>query len=151
MAAATRSAEVRIALVADSVFLQAGAKWCVIGVFSAINAKAFPALHPGIGLFLRVVCDPGDYRLRLSIVHEDSSVVADVTHLTLKMPSEVKPIDIGVQLQMLPLPKPGRYDVRLSLDDTEVPTGLSFMVNAVTSDLNVITGGQLGRAEGASE
>ena len=88
----------------------------VINIVDIITSKGFPALHPKLGVLVRVVGDVGTYQETLEIISvEDEKIIA-----TAKGNIEIKNKDEGnnfaADFVNVPFPKPGKYWLKVSVD-----------------------------------
>ena len=113
-------------LLADQVFQQASPrKWCVIGIFDTIYTDAFPAIHPTLGLYLKVGNADGQYELRIEFTDNERNVVGRVD-ARVTASDRIGRGDIGIQVRDLALPKQGRYFVNVYFDNTQAVSDYYF-------------------------
>jgi hypothetical protein len=107
-------------LIADQVFQQEGTmKWCIIGTFSAIACRRFPALHPSLGLYLKLADMAGEYRVRVEFQDSNGACLAKLQGVTIEVKDRQSEVGLGLQGHSLVLPKPGMYYLRVFFNDEE--------------------------------
>jgi hypothetical protein len=127
-------------LVADSVFQQASGKWCVIGVFSKIQALQFPTIQFSMGLFVVASNFEGTkYAVKIEFTDSKDATLATMEGIEINdVPSRRDTVEFGIQTGGLPLIAPGRYTFKLYFNN-ELAT-----IKDIDAELLQQPGGQLG-------
>ena len=115
--------------ICDDAFVTAGSNNLnIIGIFEHINSKSYPATHPRMSIVLSLVdCKPGQEISYYPIIEGPSGIILDGS----KNPSLAKgvsndKINLIFNVIGLNLPEPGRYLVKLFIEDLEKPETLEF-------------------------
>ncbi|MEW6303387.1 MAG: hypothetical protein AB1705_07955 [Verrucomicrobiota bacterium] len=121
--------EVLTAVLCDSAADYNG-KLCILGAFDTIWVRRFPAAHPHCAIALRFLfrdTDEGKHKIAINLIDSDGRNM---------LPGKVPPIELDLQqipeetfflsrnfvvnLQGLPLNKPGQYSIDIVFDDSIV-------------------------------
>jgi hypothetical protein len=100
-------------LIADSVFQQAGGKWCVIGVFDRVTAVQYPVMHAVLGLFVQLSDAEGEYDVRVEFQDARGKVHGKFEGIRFVVKNRLEQGAFGLQTQHLPIPAPGAYFFKL--------------------------------------
>lgn len=93
-------------------------KWTLLGIFGAINAAAFPTIHPQMIIYLAVTGTAGKMPVRFQIVPADKKdqpiyrVDAELTVVDARLIAEV-----AVPLRNVTFPNAGQYLVQVLTGD----------------------------------
>ncbi|GJQ22667.1 MAG: hypothetical protein HBSAPP01_04570 [Candidatus Brocadia sapporoensis] len=120
-------------LIADMLIQEKGTnKWSAIGIFDRIRAAAFPYVHPGLSLYVRLADAEGNYDVRVEFCDNNDQILALFEGIRLSIQSRLYHPDIAIKTANLPIPKPGKYYFKLyfngafskgfQLDVEEIPT-----------------------------
>jgi hypothetical protein len=85
----------------------------IIGTFTTIWAPSFPCLHAKMGIYFCLTDADGHYDLELRLVLTDKEQMLAQAGLSVEIVDRLSINDFGINLQMVPLPKPGRYEIQL--------------------------------------
>lgn len=113
---------VAFALLADAANVAADGKLNILGVFDALHAASFPAVHPRVNLVVRLkgeAADVGTHRLALQVTGPGgATLLSHEAQMSIQpLPAGVTDVDIPlVQTFDLPLERPGPHAVLLLLD-----------------------------------
>src|SRR5262245_69541 len=115
----------------DDVRFELGNKHTLVGLFDTFNVTDFAQPLPPFRIFARIALDaPGSHPVGLHITNAEGDFRVEVAgRLEARTPSEVSGLFESVfaaALGALRLPRPGRYDVRLSVDGQDIG-GCSFL------------------------
>jgi hypothetical protein len=116
--------QVALFLAADFAKIDANGKLDILGVFNRINAVSFPAKHRTLFLVIRIIATFGEYDLdhpfKLLFVDEDGEEQQPTLEGIMrfeKPPTGTQvQADTILQLGDLPLPRQGRYEFRLLIN-----------------------------------
>ena len=119
--------DVTLAVLADSVIQSADGKLSVIGIFTEIQAAAFPAVHPQCALVVTLRASPAEQgehkRLTIRLMDEDSVLVEMEGEFDLPRPYPVPShpafVNQMFMIQALLLPKPGDYAFHVLVNGQE--------------------------------
>ncbi len=120
---------VKAFMTADLVFRQASGKWCIIGVFDAINCRKFPARHQSLGLWMRLADLKGTYRLRVEYQDSLGRQLGVLPEMEITVSDPLEEPEIGIQTSGLILPEPGTYFLKPFFND--VPAETDIRIRAV--------------------
>ncbi len=113
---------VAFALLADAANVAVDGKLNILGVFDALHAASFPAVHPRVHLVARFkgqASDVGTHRLGLQVTGPGgATLLGHEAQLAIQpLPAGITDVDIPlVQSFDLPLERPGPHTVLLLLD-----------------------------------
>jgi len=113
---------VAFALLADAANVAVDGKLNILGVFDALHAASFPAVHPRVHLVVRLKAQTGDvgtHRLGLQVTGPGgATLLGHEAQINIQpLPNGVSDVDIPlVQAFDLPLERPGPHAVLLLLD-----------------------------------
>ena len=110
---------VLVAMLVCDTAIQEGtsSKYTLVGVFSEINVKTFPAFHRSAWLYAQLIGCEGEYSVRVEfarvsdqqvLVSGESEIVADNRHTN---------VERAWQLPPLPLEATGEHEFRLWMND----------------------------------
>lgn len=89
-------------------------KRSVFGIFDRISSRQFPASHPLLWVYVRVIDAEGEYDFRLDFVNlNDEKVLGQVFARNVQIPERLIAHEIAFRIIQLPLPEEGRYEFRL--------------------------------------
>jgi len=99
--------------VCDSAFMAEGGKHCIIGIFDAINAPAFPVTHPSMTVAMRVRGQAHEtLSLRVELSRPNGEVLATIPmDITL---NEHGSHFVNLNMVGIQFPTAGRYAVKAS-------------------------------------
>jgi hypothetical protein len=105
----------------DDVRFELGNKHTLVGLFDTFNVADFAQPLPVFRVFARIALDaPGTHPIALRITNADGDFRVEVTgRLDTRTPSEVSgrfESVFAATLAALRVPRPGRYQVELSVD-----------------------------------
>lgn len=115
----------------DDVRFELGNKHTLIGLFDTFNVTDFAQPLPTFRVFVRFALDaPGPHPVALRITNAEGDFRVDITgRLDARAPSEVSgrfESVFSATLTALRLPRPGRYEIRLSVGGHDVG-GCAFL------------------------
>jgi hypothetical protein len=115
----------------DDVRFELGNKHTLVGLFDTFNVADFAQPLPAFRVFARFALDsPGSHPVGLRIENADGDFRVEVVgRLEARTPSEVSgrfESVFAATLAALRVPRPGRYELRLSVDGEEVG-GCAFL------------------------
>lgn len=114
-------------LLADHVYRDEGSgKYVIAGTFHRLNVARFPTtLAKTVGVFVSVSGCEGDVDLDMDFVDgQTGDVLLSSRSLAFHCDDPTLPVDFALELPPLPLPRPGRYALRLAANGTllgEIP------------------------------
>lgn len=114
--------QIVLASLADYALVDQQGRLSVIGIFSQVWVAQFPAEHRRTHLVIRVIgrrTEIGEHRIRIRFLDPDGRELfgGEGTFRFGEPPAGVTFVEAAVILAYdLPLPRPGRYDVELTLD-----------------------------------
>jgi hypothetical protein len=113
---------------ADHIYRDEGSgKYVVAGTFHQVNVAEFPGrLDRSVGLFVSLRGVSGPTELSVAFVSEDGEVLLSSRALSLEVADPGLPVELAIELPPLPLPRPGRYFLRLGCDGA--PVGEALLV-----------------------
>jgi hypothetical protein len=97
-------------LAADGLHRDSLGKFYILGVFSGINAPAFPALHPPVALYVALTDGYGTVTVTLRLVraaNEDHALFSGEFKVEFHTPLDV--VETGLSVPAIRLPAPGEY------------------------------------------
>lgn len=111
-------------LAADYAKADASGKLDILGIFNRINAPAFPAVHRTLYLVIRIIAAVGEYDVdhpfKLLFVNEDGEEQPPTIEGVMRFEKPKSGVQVQadtiVELGDLVLPKPGRYEFRLVIN-----------------------------------
>ena len=118
----------------DDVRFELGNKHTLVGLFDTFNVGDFAQPLPAFRVFARVALDtPGSHPVTLTVTNADDDLRVEVAgRLEARAPSEVSgrfEAVFAATLTALRVPRPGRYDVRLSVGGQDLG-GCAFLAVA---------------------
>ena len=124
-------AELLFCTLCDDVRFEMGNKHTLVGLFDTFNVADFAQPLPPFRIFARFALDtPGSHPVGLTISNAEGDFRVEVTgRLEARAPSEVSgrfESVFAATLSALRVPRPGRYEVRLSVDGQDVG-GAAFL------------------------
>ncbi len=114
-------------LAADYANIARGGKPNLMGVFSTIRAKSFPARHPEMHVVVSLAASPAEYgqtrTLHLKLINEDGSVTLVDGTETFRVPegSGGRRVELTriFRLRDVVFPSPGDYQISVLVDNDE--------------------------------
>jgi hypothetical protein len=101
-------------LVCDQVIRDQGtSKASLIGLFDRITARAFPAVHQSLAVFVSVLDAEGEYRLALELVRVRDAMTVGRGEAQVTAPDRFLPSEWIFNLQALVFQEAGKYEFRL--------------------------------------
>lgn len=101
--------------ICDLVYRDRGTgKRFILGCFSALHAREFPAIHPGLGIYIDLTNGRGNVAVKVQIVDTDEElepIWIGESEVEFKDPRMVAEIDLLVA--GLRFPEPGEYRVQV--------------------------------------
>jgi len=88
----------------------------LLGVFSIIYSKEFPALHRGVDVYLAITNGRGRYKTQLRFMFAETEEELMVAEGEMEFADPLQVWEIGFSLPPLPLPKAGKYRFDLLCD-----------------------------------
>ncbi len=109
-------------LLCDNVITDAETKKKVlIGVFDRLNAAHFPAAAAGFWVYARLTDAEGKYVFRLRFVFlDEDKPVAEARSNELAATDRLAFLELTFHVPVLPLEKPGRYEIQLYANDVYI-------------------------------
>lgn len=108
-------------LLSDHIYRDEGSgKYVIAGTFHHVNVGAFPTtLAKSVGVFVCVSGFEGDVDVNLDFVDAESGEALIRSHsLGFRCDDPTLPVEFAVEIPPLPLPRPGRYAMRLAANGT---------------------------------
>lgn len=105
-------------VICDAVWRDPGTgKWTILGTFSQIYAKTFPAVHSQIGIYIELTDGRGTMPFSLRIVDADE-IREPVATLegNFESPDPRAVVQLGANLADLEFPQAGEYRVMLEVN-----------------------------------
>jgi len=120
--------ELRIFLLADFANIDAGSKLNIIGAFNMIWADKFPAVSPPMSLVARIAAELGEFGKErpytIILYDEDANELGKIEgKFSFPQPKEKQRFseaNLVFSFVGLQLPRPGRYEFRLLVNDTSL-------------------------------
>jgi hypothetical protein len=105
-------------LVCDSVIEDSlTKKKCLIGIFTHLQAVAFPFHHQQLGLYFCVTDAEGIYQFEIDLVYLNTEqLVCRATLPNISIGDRLQISDFGINIPSLLFPAPGRYEFRLRME-----------------------------------
>jgi len=124
------SVEVTLAVVADSANVSVEGKLNILGNFSELMAKSFPARHPEMQLVLRMEASPAEVgmhkRLEMQLLDEDGGKISgfNADFDVPQPPKPGRPVSIQMITRMVDVvfPKAGSYVIHILIGGEEKAT-----------------------------
>ncbi len=111
----------------------------LLGTFDTLVADSFPSRHPQCAVAVRLRfrrIEEGPHRVRLQIVDEDGRAVVPPLdgQLDVRCRPEVDSVsaNLVLNLQALPLERPGRYSIDLAVDGREEASLPLYVIRAAS-------------------
>lgn len=106
-------------LICDTVITDRNTgKNSVIGIFDRIWAGSFPATHPSLTVYARIIDAQGQYVFKLELVNlTNNQTIGGGTIPPVEVRDRMVPHDLVFGLHGLTFPTDGRYEFRLYADD----------------------------------
>ena len=105
-------------VIADKVIQEKNTnKWSIIGIFDKFYSSHFPVYINSLGLYIRLSDAEGEYNVRVEFCDTNDRVLAKVEGIKITLKSRLHNAEFGVQTNILPIPKPGRYFFKLYFND----------------------------------
>ena len=128
-------AQLLVCMLCDDVRFELGNKHTLVGLFDTFNVADFAHALPPFRVFARFALDtPGVHPVGLRIVNAEGDFRVEVSgHLEARTPSEVSgrfESVFAATLAALRVPRPGRYEIQLSVDGREVG-GCAFLAVSI--------------------
>lgn len=92
-------------------------KRSLIGVFTNIRARTFPAAHPQLSVYVRLIDAQGWYAVKLELVRVETMETIGEGTIQVEIPDRLRYHEIGFNLRGLSFPAPGQYEFRLYAND----------------------------------
>lgn len=107
-------------------------KKSLIGLFTHLQAHAFPFQHPQLGLYFCLTDAQGTYQFDMTLVYlNNDEIVAQASLPGVEITDRLQISDFGVNIPALVFPAPGRYEFRLSIDRQVIAQKDFHVVQAV--------------------
>lgn len=91
-------------------------KKSLIGLFTHLQAVAFPFQHHQMGLYFCLTDAEGTYQVEIDLVYLNTEqVVCRAALPTITIPDRLQIADFGINIPSLVFPAPGRYEFRLRM------------------------------------
>jgi hypothetical protein len=110
-------------LLADSIYQDRGSgKYVIAGTFHSVNVAGFPSLlGRSVGVFIALVGHTDEAELEISLIEASTeTVLLRSGPLTIPAGHGDDPLELAVELPSLPLPRPGRYLIRVAVGGATV-------------------------------
>lgn len=94
----------------------------ILGIFENIRAKNFPYVHPQLFVVVNIsIYKNGEYQNIIQLVNEENVELGKII-FPIKVNSKNFPAGVGImgQLNSIKFEKPGRYYIKVFLDDNEI-------------------------------
>jgi len=106
-------------VICDQVYRDpATGKTTLLGIFSTVHARKFPATHPTMGLYVALTDGRGEVPLRIQLI--DAAESRDAlfkTELSARFPDPRSIIEVVMGLPPLVFPEPGEYRFQVFAKD----------------------------------
>jgi hypothetical protein len=108
-------------IICDAVHLDpATGKHYLLGCFSNLRARKFPATHPRMIWFLTLTdLQPGDHQLRISC-GRDMESIKKIIERPFKARSPLDKVNLVNELRNLRFEEPGAYQILVEVDDEPI-------------------------------
>lgn len=104
-------------LLCDSVIRDADtSKATLVGVFTAIWAKEFPALHSPVVVYVVFRDIDKSNRFRVAVVDEGGNEVGGSPEISIEPETPDAPVGIPFRLKGIYVPRPGKYRFQVLID-----------------------------------
>ena len=108
----------QFSVLCDNVRREDNGKFILIGLFEAINAKEFPAVHPELFVVNRWCKGEGEFSQKIRIVNsKDQSLVFQTEDQPFKLADIDGQHTLVSRFLSLNFPSPGKYWLEVLLDD----------------------------------
>jgi len=134
---ATKPAPVLLAInVCDTIIRDEHTKKVsLIGLFSAIHARTFPAVHPSMCVYIALTNGHGTCKLDVRFNRaSDNQIVADMQG-EIEFEDPLKVIELNLELQSLTFEKPGEHNVEVLCDGQHIGSR-KFFVNQIPAAIS---------------
>lgn len=92
-------------------------KKSLIGIFTHLQAVAFPFQHQQMGLYFCLTDAEGTYHFDIDLVHlNNEQLVCRATLPNIVIGDRLQISDFGINIPSLVFPAPGRYEFRLRME-----------------------------------
>jgi len=92
-------------------------KKSLIGIFTHLQAVAFPFQHQQMGLYFCLTDAEGTYHFEIDLVYlNDEQLVCRATLPNIVIGDRLQISDFGINIPSLIFPAPGRYEFRLRME-----------------------------------
>lgn len=92
-------------------------KKTLVGIFTHLQAAAFPFQHQHMGLYFCLTDAEGTYHFDIDLVYLNSEqLVCRATLPNIVIADRLQISDFGINIPSLIFPAPGRYEFRLRMD-----------------------------------
>ena len=92
-------------------------KKTLVGLFSRIHAKKFPAVHPKMNLFISFDNAKGHYHSAIRIIREKTSEIIAEAKGEIRVKSPVDVTEMNITFLSLKFPNPGVYNIEFYCED----------------------------------
>jgi len=100
----------------DDVRREDNGKFMLIGLFEAIGAKKFPALHPALFVMNCWIAGSGTFKQKTRIINRDGSILAEDRETLFQLKDLKTKHKIIARFNNLKFDSPGEYSVEILLD-----------------------------------
>ncbi len=108
-------------IVCDAVYKDpATGKASLLGIFSILNAREFPAVAPQLAVFVTLTDGRGKVPIRLILVHADDEEVVFEAQGEVEFPDPLAVVEIVMSLGNCTFPRAGEYRLQFFCWNTHV-------------------------------
>ena len=105
-------------ILCDQIIVEKGTeKPNLIGVFSVIFAKKFPAAHQKAAIYVALTEGQGDYTGRLRLVFAETEQELFRAEGPISLPNPLAVCELRFAVPVIPLPREGKYRLDFLCDD----------------------------------
>jgi len=95
-------------------------KHSILGAFSNIQAKHFPATHPHMVWFMTLTdCAVGEHQVQISL-GQDPTAMQPLIQRGFESPSPLQRINLINEIRNLSFPEPGEYSILIEVDEEPI-------------------------------
>lgn len=91
-------------------------KITVKGIFETILAKGFPAKHPFLCVYVKLIDAHGTYPIRFSVLHLETGRLIGTGESEMVAADRMRPIELMFNLRNFIFPDPGTYEFQIHAD-----------------------------------
>jgi hypothetical protein len=103
-------------------------KVSLIGLFSAIHANSFPAVHPSMHIYVALTNGHGEYNLDIRFVRAEDNVTIVAMQGKINFVNPLQVVELNLEWRGLKFDKAGEHHVEVLCNDQPIGTR-KFVVN----------------------